>query len=103
MAPTRVMKSFATTKLAKASRPKHRKGTASSRTKMVREVVREVSGLLPYEKRLLDMIKTAGGAAEKRMYKFAKQRLGGHKRAIKKREDVKEMNMQMRARQAMEK
>ena len=29
--------------------------------------------------------------------------LGTHKRAIKKREDVKEMNMQMRARQAMEK
>jgi len=57
----------------------------------------------PYEKRILDMIKTGGASSEKRMYKYAKQRLGTHKRALKKREDMKDVYAQMRARQAMEK
>ena len=103
MAPIRVMKNFETQKIAKAQRPKHRKGRCSERTKVVREVVREVAGLVPYEKRILDMIKTGGASSEKRMYKFAKMRLGTHKRAIKKREDMKDIYAQMRARQAMEK
>lgn len=89
--------------------------------KVVREIIAEVAGLSPYEKRLLDMIKTGGASSEKRMYKYAKQRvrdnhilsicvftrmsaqLGTHKRAIKKREDMKDVYAQMRARQAMEK
>ena len=58
MAPTRVMKAFETEKVAKTQRPKHRKGRLSQRSKVVREVVREVAGLVPYEKRILDMIKS---------------------------------------------
>lgn len=30
---------------------------------------------MPYEKRILDMIKTGGASAEKRIYKFAKRRV----------------------------
>ena len=67
---------------------------------MVRELVSEVVGLSPYEKRLLDMLKTGGASAEKRMYKFAKKRLGTHKRALKKREQVKDIYGAMRAKQA---
>lgn len=56
---------------------------------------------MPYEKRILDMIKTGGASSEKRMYKYAKARLGTHKRALKKREDMKDVHAQIRARQAL--
>jgi len=65
---------------------------------MVRDLVGEVVGMAPYEKRLLDMLKTGGASAEKRMYKYAKRRLGTHKRAMKKRDQVKEVQSKLRAR-----
>ena len=46
------------------------------------------------------MIKTGGSAADKRIYKFAKRRLGSHKRALAKREDIKNVNAAMRAKAA---
>jgi large subunit ribosomal protein L36e len=67
---------------------------------MVRELCREVCGLAPYERRILDMIKTGGSSADKRVYKFAKRRLGSHKRALAKREQIKEVNSAQRAKQS---
>jgi hypothetical protein len=47
---------------------------------MIRELIQEVVGLSPYERRLLDMLKTGGSSSEKRMYKFAKRRVSLSKR-----------------------
>jgi len=85
-------------KREKIVRPSHSKGVTSKRTKFVRELISEVAGLSPYERRLLDMLKTGGASSEKRMYKFAKRRLGTHRRALKKRDMIKETYSKIRAR-----
>jgi large subunit ribosomal protein L36e len=79
------------------AKPSHRKGALGKRTAMCRAIAREVVGLAPYERRILDMIKTGGSSADKRIYKFAKRRLGTHKRALQKREDIKNVNSAQRA------
>mmetsp|Transcript_34914 Transcript_34914/g.51271 ORF Transcript_34914/g.51271 Transcript_34914/m.51271 type:complete len:107 (-) Transcript_34914:58-378(-) len=93
-------KGHVTDTIAKAARPSHRKGTLGKRVSLIREIVSEVAGLSPYERRILDMIKTGGASADKRIYKFAKKRLGSHKRALAKREQIKEVNARSRARAA---
>ncbi|KAK8812359.1 hypothetical protein WA158_007593 [Blastocystis sp. Blastoise] len=76
-----------TEKMAKVERPIAKKGNV----KFARELIREVIGLLPYEKHMMDQLKAGGNNVEKRLYKFAKKRLGGHKRALLKRDEVKEL------------
>ncbi|CAB9507983.1 60S ribosomal protein L36 [Seminavis robusta] len=90
----------ATTEIEQKPKPSHGKGRTSKRVTLCREIAREVVGLAPYERRILDMIKTGGSSADKRIYKYAKRRLGSHKRALAKREDIKEVNAAQRARQA---
>mmetsp|Transcript_11481 Transcript_11481/g.17481 ORF Transcript_11481/g.17481 Transcript_11481/m.17481 type:complete len:108 (+) Transcript_11481:72-395(+) len=94
-------KGFPVEKRNVPKRPSQNKTKLSKRNAMVRDLVGEVMGMAPYEKRLLDMLKVSGASADKRMYKFAKRRLGSHKRALKKREKVKEMYSKMRAKAAM--
>ncbi|KAK2959226.1 putative large subunit ribosomal protein L36e [Blattamonas nauphoetae] len=52
------------------------------RTKLVKQVIAEISGSAPYEKRIIELLRVG---KEKRALKFAKARLGTHKRALKKR------------------
>jgi len=45
------------TERVSAPRPSHRRGALSKRVSVVREIIRDVAGLAPYEKRIVDVIK----------------------------------------------
>nr|GEW37419.1 60S ribosomal protein L36-2-like [Tanacetum cinerariifolium] len=82
------------TKKELAPRPSDRKGKTSKRVHFVRNVIKEVAGLAPYEKRITELLKVG---KDKRALKLAKRKLGTHKRAKKKREDMAEVLRKLRA------
>ncbi|KAJ3270835.1 hypothetical protein HDV01_007384 [Terramyces sp. JEL0728] len=66
-------------------KPSNKKGALSKRTKFVRDLVREVVGFAPYEKRVMELLKNS---KDKRARKLAKKRLGTLRRAKRKIEDL---------------
>eukprot|EP00208_Stichococcus_sp_RCC1054_P003590 CAMPEP_0206135970 /NCGR_PEP_ID=MMETSP1473-20131121/1208_1 /ASSEMBLY_ACC=CAM_ASM_001109 /TAXON_ID=1461547 /ORGANISM="Stichococcus sp, Strain RCC1054" /LENGTH=100 /DNA_ID=CAMNT_0053528147 /DNA_START=72 /DNA_END=374 /DNA_ORIENTATION=- len=78
-------KGHITTRREKALRPANRKGRASKRVKFVRDIVREVAGLAPYERRITELLKVG---FDKRALKVAKKKLGTHIRGKRKREEL---------------
>merc|ERR1739838_133164 len=58
--------------------------TKRANAKLVKDIVREVCGFAPYEKRMIELIKTGAAAATKRANKYARKRLGNCKAAKKK-------------------
>lgn len=52
-------KGHPTTALEKRTRPSHRKGLSSTKTKFVRSVVREVAGFAPYERRVMELLRNS--------------------------------------------
>lgn len=48
----------------------------------------EVSGLAPFERKMVEMMKTGIPAKDKRALKLARAKLGGHGRAMRKREQM---------------
>ncbi len=75
----------------KKQRPSTRKGRLGKRVAVVREIIREVAGLAPYEKKMMEMIRTGVASKEKKAVKLARARLGTHKRAQKKRDEINEL------------
>merc|ERR1711915_531563 len=69
------------TKNIKLKKPSCRRGRITKQAKFTRELIREVVGFAPFEKRMLELLKND---REKRALKFAKRRIGGHKRGKKK-------------------
>merc|ERR1719497_40100 len=89
-------KGFIVTRRTLKPKPSHRRGRKSARISLVREVVREVSGFAPYERRMMELLKIGSAATLKRALKVAKHRLGTHKRGKKKREEMTEAVAAMR-------
>ena len=81
------------TKRALPTKQVHKKGRIQKRVKFVRDIVREVVGYAPYEKRCMELLKVG---KEKRALKVCKAKLGSHKRAKSKREDMAESMRQAR-------
>merc|ERR1712087_367994 len=89
-------KGFIVTRRDLKAKPSHRKGRKSVRNGLVREVVREVAGFAPCERRMIELIKIGSASTFKRALKLAKKRLGTHRRGKKKREEMGEAVAQMR-------
>lgn len=75
-------------KMAWKTRPVLRKGKVSNRCKLVRTVIREVAGFSPLEKKMLELIRTGVATKEKKAGKMARAKLGTHRRAMKKKEEL---------------
>ncbi|KAM0953314.1 putative ribosomal protein L36e [Dioscorea sansibarensis] len=83
-------------------RPSSRKGSllcqlfekTSKRVQFVKNLIREVAGFAPYEKRITELLKVG---KDKRALKVAKRKLGTHKRAKKKREEMANVLRKMRS------
>jgi large subunit ribosomal protein L36e len=64
------------------------KGHLSKRTAFVREIVKEVAGLAPYERRVIELLRNS---KDKRARKLAKKRLGTFGRAKRKVDELQQV------------
>merc|ERR1711935_863765 len=69
----------------KKVRPSEKKGKLGVKVKLARDVIREVVGFAPYERRCMELL---GQGFDKRALKFCKKRLGTHRRGKKKRAEL---------------
>merc|ERR1712022_94202 len=74
--------------LPKRVRASEKKGKLGVKVKLARDVVREVSGFAPYERRCMELL---AQGFDKRALKFCKKRLGTHRRGKKKRSEMEEV------------
>ena len=74
----------------------HAKGRLVGRTKCVREVISEICGLSPFERKMCELMKTGIVSKEKRAVKLARRKLGGQKRANNKRDQITKVIMAQR-------
>ncbi|KAI1980282.1 ribosomal protein L36 [Ophidiomyces ophidiicola] len=77
-----------TTAVERRPRISRRKGALSRRTAFVREIVKEVSGLAPYERRVIELLRNS---QDKRARKLAKKRLGTFGRAKSKVDEMQKV------------
>ncbi|KAL2130983.1 hypothetical protein VTI74DRAFT_5705 [Chaetomium olivicolor] len=80
-----VNKGHKTTARVSKPRPSRRKGASSKRTQFVRSIVKEVAGLAPYERRVIELLRNG---KDKRARKFSKRKLGTYRRAKAKVDEL---------------
>ncbi|RUS77716.1 hypothetical protein EGW08_014528 [Elysia chlorotica] len=86
--------------VGRKDRPTRRKGSATKHAKFVRDLVREIAGFSPFERRCQELLKIS---KDKRALKFCKKRLGTHVRGKKKREEMQVLLQRMRKAQQAQK
>ena len=86
-------KGHKTTPNAQKKRPAKNKGANTNHNKFVRDLVREVAGFSPYERRAMELLRIS---KDKRCLKFLKKRIGSHVRAKRKREEMSNVLQAMR-------
>ena len=92
-------KGFIVSKPTQRKNKTSRRGKLGKRVAMVRDVIREVAGFAPYEKKMMEMIRTGVASKEKKAVKMARKRLGTHRRAQHKRDEIIKVIAQQRKRQ----
>jgi large subunit ribosomal protein L36e len=90
-------KGHGVSKRATPLKPGARKGRCGKRVKLIRELVRDVAGSAPYEKRMMELLKTG---RDKRALKLSKRKLGTHVRGKKKREEIGNLIRKMSAKRS---
>jgi len=90
-------KGHKTTKNDLKARPGKSKGRLTKHNKFVRDLIREVAGFAPYERRAQELLRIG---KEKRCLKFLKKRIGSHDLAKRKREEMQGVLQAMRKKQA---
>jgi large subunit ribosomal protein L36e len=99
-------KGFITTKLSDRKtreRPVQRKGVKGKRVAFIRQIVREVAGFAPYEKRIMELMKTGTAKDTKKALKLCKRRLGTHWRGKKKRDYLEDVLREQRKKEQKKK
>ena len=82
------------------TRPVTKKGKISKRVQAVRDIIREVSGFSPLEKKMMEMIRTGDAHKEKKSIRHCRHKLGTHKRANNKFQQLTNIVIAQRKAQA---
>ncbi|KAF8579314.1 60S ribosomal protein L36 [Ramaria rubella] len=78
-------KGHPTTALPKTAKPSHRKGRITPKTSFTRQVIRDVAGYAPYERRVMELLRNS---KDKKARKLTKKRLGTLLRAKRKIDEL---------------
>ena len=108
-------KGHKTTKNVLKAKPSNAKGKLTKHNKFVRDLIREVAGFAPYERRAQELLRYYSHfkiiarlltfliiriGKEKRCLKFLKKRIGSHDLAKRKREEMQSVLQAMRKKAA---
>ena len=66
----------------------HRKGKLHARVNAVRQIVNEIAGLSPYERKMVENLRMGDRLKDKKAVKMARARLGTQRRATLKRDQM---------------
>ena len=77
----------------------HRKGRLHPRVAGIREVMTEVTGLSPFQRKMMELLKTGDSVKEKKAVRLARKRTGSHKRAQLVRDKISKINQDQAAAQ----